>query len=686
MCRFAVAAVFCLATSLSYGQTPVWIEQFGTTQDDELGFAAEFGVDGDLWVAGRSRGSFGAPSAGGRDAVVLKYSPSGSAVFVKQWGTAADDDANDLITMPDGGAVVCGSTGGSFGGPGAGNWDGWIRRVDSNGNATWSVQVGSPGEDHATSLAPDGNGGFFVSGYTSGALAGSVGWLDAWLAHYDSSGTRSWIHQIGTQDADLSFAVTSDGLGGVIISGMTAGDLYASNAGGYWDGWISRFGPAGNQIWAHQFGSSGHDDLRALAYDGAGHFYVGGQTNGVLGSLGYGGFDVWLSRRDVATGSFVWTRQFGTATTEDYYGAIAVDQQHRPYISTVAFASLSGSHAGAADIALVRLETDGTASWAYQLGTPGDDQGAVACDLQGNLFVAGSTSGTLGATSVGLIDAFIARFGYTCFLDQDQDSFGAGIAVVSNQICLQGFAQQSGDCDDTRATVYPGAPELCDGIDNDCDGAVDDGLTFSSWSPDGDGDGYGATVASLVSCTQPTGYVGTSNDCDDTRANVYPGAPELCDGLDNDCDGAVDEGFMSTYCTAGTTINGCVPSISGSGVPSVSNGSGFVISVSNVPGQRYGTMMYSFNPVAVQWSPISTSYRCVAFPVQRFGDLSSGGTAGQCNGTLSIDFNQWYATHPGAMGAPYVPGSILYAQGWFRDPAAPKQTNLSNGLRFTLCN
>ena len=143
---------------------------------------------------------------------------------------------------------------------------------------------------------------------------------------------------------------------------------------------------------------------------------------------------------------------------------------------------------------------------------------------------------------------------------------------------------------------------------------------------------------------------------------------------------------MSTYCTAGTTINGCLPSISGSGVPSVSNGSGFVISVSNVPGQRYGTMMYSFNPVAVQWSPISTSYRCVAFPVQRFGDLSSGGTAGQCNGTLSIDFNQWYATHPGAMGAPYVPGSILYAQGWFRDPAAPKQTNLSNALRFTLCN
>jgi len=97
------------------------------------------------------------------------------------------------------------------------------------------------------------------------------------------------------------------------------------------------------------------------------------------------------------------------------------------------------------------------------------------------------------------------------------------------------------DCDDHDAAVQPGRPELCDGLDNDCSGVIDDdAVNARVWYADGDGDGVGDASATRRACEQPEGYVGAGLDCDDTNAASFPGASERCDGLDNDCDGAVD--------------------------------------------------------------------------------------------------------------------------------------------------
>jgi predicted outer membrane repeat protein len=130
------------------------------------------------------------------------------------------------------------------------------------------------------------------------------------------------------------------------------------------------------------------------------------------------------------------------------------------------------------------------------------------------------------------------------FKDGDSDGYGAGTAV---EACTAptGYVPSSDDCDDTRTVVRPGAAEACDGLDNDCDGTVDEGVT-TTWYKDADGDGHGGTV-SIEACAAPTGYVASSDDCNDAAKTTYPGATELCDGVDNDCDGTVDEGAGTVY-------------------------------------------------------------------------------------------------------------------------------------------
>jgi len=96
------------------------------------------------------------------------------------------------------------------------------------------------------------------------------------------------------------------------------------------------------------------------------------------------------------------------------------------------------------------------------------------------------------------------------------------------------------DCDDTNAGVYPDAVEVCNEVDDNCDGVVDEGV-IPTWHADGDADGAGADASTLESCEQPSGFIAQGGECDDANASVRPSAIETCDGVDQDCDGSTDE-------------------------------------------------------------------------------------------------------------------------------------------------
>ncbi|MBZ4398365.1 MopE-related protein [Myxococcus sp. AS-1-15] len=135
----------------------------------------------------------------------------------------------------------------------------------------------------------------------------------------------------------------------------------------------------------------------------------------------------------------------------------------------------------------------------------------------------------------------------TWYQDLDHDNYG--VASQSVQACVRpaSHAAQAGDCDDTRATFNPAAPEVCDGLDNDCDGQVDESLTRQTWYRDADGDGFGVASDTVSDCRQPAGYVAVSGDCNDGSASIKPGAAEVCDGVDNNCNALTDEGLLGTY-------------------------------------------------------------------------------------------------------------------------------------------
>jgi hypothetical protein len=147
------------------------------------------------------------------------------------------------------------------------------------------------------------------------------------------------------------------------------------------------------------------------------------------------------------------------------------------------------------------------------------------------------------------------------YRDADGDGYGNPELVITDCDPQQGYVQgeenlaiEHQDCDDSNPIQNPSQVEVCDGIDNDCDGEIDgsddDVLPDRIWYIDEDGDGHGSNntnIDTIASCEEPEGYAGVNDDCNDSEESVHPGALELCDGIDQNCNIQVDEGTRVTW-------------------------------------------------------------------------------------------------------------------------------------------
>lgn len=136
----------------------------------------------------------------------------------------------------------------------------------------------------------------------------------------------------------------------------------------------------------------------------------------------------------------------------------------------------------------------------------------------------------------------------TWYKDVDIDGFGANDSAYIGPACPRPplHTNRSGDCNDQTSTVNPGATEICDGLDNDCNGLVDDDDSGVVYVPryylDADDDGYGYGPVAGSACVPPAGHVAIKGDCNDSDPQVNPTALEVMgDGIDNNCDGLIDK-------------------------------------------------------------------------------------------------------------------------------------------------
>ena len=138
----------------------------------------------------------------------------------------------------------------------------------------------------------------------------------------------------------------------------------------------------------------------------------------------------------------------------------------------------------------------------------------------------------------------------------------------------------------------------------------------------------------------------------------------------------------ASYCTAGTSQNGCQGVLSAAGFAHLSAPDGFRIDATGLDAERTGILFWGLQPQANPWGGGGTSLLCVVPPVVRTPAQDSGGTPGACDGALTLDFNAWMAANPSKAPAA---GTTVHAQGWYRDPGAPADSSMTDALTFAVC-
>jgi hypothetical protein len=467
------ASFFILVSSSIYSQAPTfqWAKGMGGPNND-CGSSIVLDGSGNVYTTGYfsgtvdfdpGAGTFTLSSGLGNDVFISKLDALGNFIWAKNLGGSGFDNGNSIVLDGLGNVYTTGffsgtadfdPGAGTFNLTSAGDRDIFISKLDASGNFIWAKSMGGAGRDYGNSIALDGSGNVYTTGFFFGGPADfdpgagifnltSAGNMDIFISKLDASGNFIWAKNLGDVSDDEGTSIAIDGLGNVYTTGFFGGTVdFDPGAGifnlssvGSWDIFISKLDSSGNFIWATSMGGAASDQGLSILLDGSANVYTTGYYvgtadfdpgAGVFNLTCVGFEDIFISKLD-SSGNFIWAKSMGGSGTDQGF-SIVLDGSDNIY-TTGLFQGTSDFDPGATvfnltsggteDIFISKLDSSGNFIWAESIGGAGSDGGySIALDGPTIIYTTGAFglttdfdpgAGTFNLTSAGSGDVFVLK-------------------------------------------------------------------------------------------------------------------------------------------------------------------------------------------------------------------------------------------------------------------------------------
>ena len=554
-----------------------WQKSYGGSHVDVC-FGVCKGNDGGFLLAGYSLSTDGDVTIayGGADYWIIKIDELGNLEWEESYGGSATDYAYSIQQSIEGGYIIAGlsaSTDGMVTGyHGRLGMDTWVVKIDDFGNLQWESCFGSDNIELCDEVIQSADGNYYVSGSTAGSggdIFGNHGETDGLILKINQAGELVWSKCYGGPDEEIEFVLIELSQNKLVMSGTTLGEggQVENFNGGLNDVWVACIDTNGVILWSENYGGSLFDQHSNIAISGNNEILISAASHSsdVDVTSNYGWNDYWVFCID-SLGEMQWQKSFGGSEVDEPTAILGIEENKvvvTGYTASDDFDVEADSFTYAFNYWTIQLAF---CEERYFADFDGDGFGdlltdSIACNLPLG-YVIDSTDcndsnpdihpllsdicNSIDDNCNGLTDEDATFITY--YIDADDDTYGDPFIDSTSCSMLIGFVENDLDCNDANAAINPDAIEICNGIDDNCNALIDDGLTMYTFFADVDGDTYGDPSISIDTCAEVvTDFVSNNFDCDDTNASIYSGAEEICNYLDDDCDGVIDDNIAYVW-------------------------------------------------------------------------------------------------------------------------------------------